>query len=153
MLIASILGRNDVTAALPSGGKREVLAALVDLVQSNHVELNREQLLQVLLRREELRSTGVEAGVAFPHGRVPRLPRLLACFGRSRKGIAFDSFDGRPTHFFFVLLVPEDAEGSHLKALARLNRMFQDAGFRDRLQAAADAQELYELIVAQDAKA
>ncbi|HOX46679.1 MAG TPA: PTS sugar transporter subunit IIA [Myxococcota bacterium] len=152
MRIASILDRNDVTAAVPVGTKREVLAALVDLIQGNHPELDRAQLLNVLLRREELRSTGIEAGVAFPHGRVPHLKNLLACFGRCRKGVPFDSFDGRPTHFFVVLLVPEDAEGSHLKALARLNRMFQDAGFRERLLAAPDAGALHALILEQDEK-
>jgi len=150
MKIATFLDRNDVTAAVPVGDKREVLATLVDLLVSNHSELERDVLLSVLLKREELRSTGIEEGVAFPHGRVPGLSSLLSCFGRCGQGLDFDSFDGKPTHFFFVLLIPEEAEGSHLRALARLNRLFQDSDFRERLLAASDAGALFDVIIKQD---
>jgi PTS system nitrogen regulatory IIA component len=150
--IASFLEDRDVTCAVPVGNKREVLAALVDVLVANHTELEREVLLQVLLKREELRSTGIEHGVAFPHGRIPGLARLLACFGRCRKGVDFDAFDGKPTHFFFVLLIPESAENDHLKALARLNRVFQDDDFRRRLLYAKDTDEVFSTIMEQDNK-
>jgi PTS system nitrogen regulatory IIA component len=152
MRIASFLDRNDVTAAVPASGKQEVMTALVDLLTSNHDQLDHDVLLSVLLKREELRSTGIEEGVAFPHGRVPGLKALMSCFGRCRRGVDFDSFDGKPTHFFFVLLIPEEAEGSHLKALARLNRLFQNEDFRERLLQAADAGSLFDVIMEQDAK-
>jgi PTS system nitrogen regulatory IIA component len=150
MRIATFLERNDVTVAVPLGGKKEVLSALVDLIVSNHSNMEREQLLQILLKREELRSTAIEQGVAFPHGRVPGLDRLLACFGRCRKGLDFDSFDGEPTYFFFVLLIPEQAQGDHLKALARLNRLFQDKAFRQKLMDAPDADAIFAAIMAED---
>jgi len=150
MKIATFLDRNDVTVAVPIGGKKEVLSALVDLIVSNHSELEREQLLQILLKREELRSTAIEQGVAFPHGRVPGLESLLACFGRCRKGLDFDSFDGEPTYFFFVLLIPEQAQGDHLKALARLNRLFQDKAFRQTLKDSPDAGSIFAAIMAED---
>ncbi len=152
MKISSFLDRNDITISVPAGSKREVLGALVDLLVSNHAELDRDILLKVLLKREELRSTGIEQGVAFPHGRIPGLEKLLACFGRCKQGVDFASFDGKPTHFFFVLLIPEQAEGSHLRALARLNRVFQDEDFRHRLLDAEDSNALYDVILEQDAK-
>jgi PTS system nitrogen regulatory IIA component len=150
MKIGTFLNRNDVTVAVPVGTKKEVLSALVDLMVSNHPELKRDLLLQILLKREELRSTGIEQGVAFPHGRVPELEHLLACFGRCRQGVDFDSFDGKPTFFFFVLLIPEHAQGSHLKALARLNRLFQDQNFRQCLMTAGDADTVFEAIMEED---
>ena len=150
MKIASFLDRNDVTIALPHGSKKEVLSLLVDLLASNHDDLDRQTLLNILLKREELRSTGIEEGVAFPHGRVPNLKKLISCFGRSRQGVTFDSFDGKPTYFFFVLLIPEDAQGSHLKALARLNRLFQDHEFRQRLYGAETAASIFEAIIEKD---
>ncbi len=150
MKIGNFLSRNDVTVAVPVGSKKEVLSALVDLVVSSHPELERDLLLQILLKREELRSTGIEQGVAFPHGRVPDLEQLLACFGRCRHGVDFDSFDGKPTFFFFVLLIPEHAQGSHLKALARLNRLFQDQSFRRSLIEAEDADGVFEAIMEED---
>ena len=150
MKIATFLERNDVTVAVPLGGKKDVLSALVDLIVSNHSKLERGSLMQILLKREELRSTAIEQGVAFPHGRVPGLERLLACFGRCRKGLDFDSFDGEPTYFFFVLLIPEQAQGDHLKALARLNRLFQDKAFRQSLMDAQDADAIFAAIMAED---
>lgn len=152
MKISSFLDRKDITISIPVGTKQEVLAALVDLLVSNHSELDREVLLNVLLKREELRSTGIEQGVAFPHGRIPGLEKLLACFGRCKQGVDFNSFDGKPTHFFLVLLIPEQAEGSHLRALARLNRVFQDKDFRKRLLDAEDANAVYDVILDQDSK-
>lgn len=150
MVIASFLDRRDVAADVPAGTKQEVLSSLVNLLARNHPELDRELLLTVMLKREELRSTGIEHGVAFPHGRVSGLNHLRACLGRCRTGTDFDSFDGRPTCFFFVLLIPEQSEGSHLKALARLNRVFQDEDFRHRLMRAKDASELFATIIDQD---
>jgi PTS system nitrogen regulatory IIA component len=88
--------------------------------------------------------------VAFPHGRVPGLNQLLAAFGLCQAGVDFASFDGKPTHFFFVLLIPENSEGSHLKALARLNRVFMDEEFRHRLLKAKDADQAFALLLAQD---
>ncbi len=150
--IASFLEKRDVTCAVPVGSKQEVLATLVDLLVTNHPEFDHEVLLQVLLKREELRSTGIEHGVAFPHGRIPGLTRLIACFGRCRPGVDFDAFDGKPTHFFFVLLIPESAESAHLKALARLNRVFQDDDFRRRLLYAKDSDQVFSTILEQDSK-
>jgi PTS system nitrogen regulatory IIA component len=150
--IASFLEERDVTCDVPVGNKREVLAALVDVLVTNHLEFKREVLLQVLLKREELRSTGIEHGVAFPHGRIPGLTRILACFGRCRPGVDFDAFDGKPTHFFFVLLIPESAESDHLKALARLNRVFQDDDFRRRLLYAKDTDAVFSTIMERDNK-
>jgi len=152
MKISTYLDRQDVTVEVPVGNKEQVLASLVELLAGNHPEFSRDQLLQILLKREQLRSTGIEDGVAFPHGRVPGLGELVACFGICRPGVDFQSFDGKPTHFFFVLLIPERAQGSHLKALARLNRLFQERAFRERLLAARDAEEAYRLVVEEDEK-
>lgn len=150
MKIATFLDRGDVTIDVRPCSKKEILKVLVDLLASNHTELDSEQLLSILMKREELRSTGIEEGVAFPHGRVPGLDRLISCFGRCQVGVDFDSFDGKKTHFFFVLLIPEHAQGNHLKALARLNRLFQSADFRQRIMKAGSADEVFDSIIEED---
>ena len=98
-----------------------------------------ERLLQVLVERENLQSTGIGDGVAIPHGKLPGLSRLLAGFARSPRGVDFESIDGQPTYLFFVLVAPESSTGAHLKALARISRVFKDPEFRRRLLAAPDA--------------
>ena len=83
---------------------------------------------------------------------MPGLPALVASFGRSVAGVDFRAIDGRPTHLFFTLFAPENSAGAHLKALARISRIFKNASFRDAILKAADAGEVYRLIEAEDAK-
>jgi PTS system nitrogen regulatory IIA component len=128
-----------------------VLAELCrPLVQSQKVDAQR--LLETLLEREKLGSTGIGEGVAIPHGKVPGLPALCASFGRSAAGIDFRAIDGRPTHLFFALFAPENSAGAHLKALARISRIFKNPAFRESILKAADAAEIYRLIEAEDSK-
>ena len=82
----------------------------------------------------------------------PGLPGLVASFGRSTGGIDFRAIDARPTHLFFTLFAPENSAGAHLKALARISRIFKNAAFRDAILRAPAADEVYRLIEAEDAK-
>ncbi len=120
------------------------------LSATQKVELQR--LVDTLLDREKLGSTGIGEGVAIPHGKVPGLPGLVASFGRSIGGVDFRAIDGRPTHLFFTLFAPENSAGAHLKALARISRIFKNAAFRDAIMKAPGADEVYRLIEAEDAK-
>jgi len=111
-----------------------------------------ERLLEPLLARERLGSTGIGDGVALPHAKVEGVPVLAAAFGRSRQGIDFGSIDSRPATFFFALVAPANGHGAHLNALARISRVFKSAAFREALLAAEGAAELYRLITDEDGK-
>jgi PTS system nitrogen regulatory IIA component len=115
-------------------------------------KVDQQKLVDTLLEREKLGSTGIGEGVAIPHGKVPGLPGLMASFGRAPQGIDFRAIDGRPTHLFFTLFAPENSAGAHLKALARISRIFKNAAFRDAIMKARTAEEIYRLIEAEDAK-
>jgi nitrogen PTS system EIIA component len=114
--------------------------------------LDAERLTQVLLEREKLGSTGVGEGVAIPHGKLPGVPNLLAAFGRSKNGIDFAAIDNKPTYLFFVLFAPENSAGIHLKALARISRLFKSQPFRQSIAAASSAAEIAQLITTEDSK-
>ena len=116
------------------------------------VTIDRDQLAKVLMERERLASTAIGEGVAIPHGKLDAVGKLVACVGRAREGVDFDSMDGRPTHLFFVLVAPENSTGVHLKALARISRLFKDPEFRTRLMQAKLAEDLYKVIADEDAK-
>jgi PTS system nitrogen regulatory IIA component len=113
--------------------------------------MNRTTLLRVLIERERLASTAIGEGVAIPHGKLP-VPKLVGCVGISRRGVDFESMDGRPTHIFFVLVAPENSTGIHLKALARISRLFKDPDFRSRLLQARDAADMFRVLADEDAK-
>ncbi len=143
--------RADAVTELAGKTAQEVLAELCrPLAVSGHVDAQR--LLETLLEREKLGSTGIGEGVAIPHGKVAGLPSLMASFGRARAGVDFKAIDGKPTYLFFTLFAPENSAGVHLKALARISRIFKNPAFRDAVLRAADPAETYRLIEAEDAK-
>ena len=107
---------------------------------------------RVLMEREELASTAIGEDIAIPHGKIESATRLIGCVGRSSRGVQFDSLDGKPTHLFFVLVAPESSTGMHLKALARISRVFKDADFRARLMKAPTAADMFRTIEEEDAK-
>jgi len=104
---------------------------------------NQEEMMRVLLDRERLGSTGIGGGIAIPHGKMNSLDSLLMAFGRSRKGVNFETMDGKPAHMFFLLLAPQDSTGGHLKMLARISQLLKDSVFKERLMNAVDQRELY----------
>jgi len=150
--IMDIVVQDAVLLELEPGAKGEALAQMARSLASVAPELEPERLLQVLLDREALQSTGIGEGVAIPHAKFPGLDRLLATFARSTPGVDFEAVDGQPTHLFFLLVVPENSGGQHLKALARISRFFRDASFRKRLMEASSLEAVFEAIGEEDAK-
>jgi len=130
--------------------KPEILHELAQTFASQFPNLNPDSVAAVLAERERLGSTAIGDGIAIPHGKIRGVNRIVGAFGRSRKGIDFDSLDGNPTHLFFVLIAPEESTSLHLKALARVSRLFRDVAFRERLEAASGPEELFNLIVEED---
>ena len=150
MKIAELLSPESIVLALQATTKTGVLAELATALVQGCDHLDKDQVMAVLLERENLGSTGIGDHIAIPHGKLPNLDRLLLGFGRSLPGIDFDSLDGKPAHLLFLLLVPEDSIGLHLKALAKISRMLKDSAFRRQLMEAPDAAALVQIIAAAD---
>ncbi|MFP6654363.1 MAG: PTS sugar transporter subunit IIA [Myxococcota bacterium] len=152
MKITDILVREASILDLNSTSKDELLAEMATSLAAAEPALDAEELLAVLREREALQSTGIGEGVAIPHGKIKGLDRLVAAFARSSGGVDFDSIDGQPTQLLFLLVVPEQSGGQHLKALARISRFFRDASFREKLLAADDLESIFRAIEEEDAK-
>lgn len=152
MKITDILTPEMVVPALSGQTKPEVLRELANTLCATVSEVPLDKLVAVLSERERMGSTAIGDGIAIPHGKLKGLQRIIGIFGRSQAGVDFESLDGKPTPLFFVLVAPEDSASLHLKALARVSRLFKDESFRDRLLKAADAAEIYRLIKEEDAR-
>ncbi|HKD69860.1 MAG TPA: PTS sugar transporter subunit IIA [Candidatus Binataceae bacterium] len=152
MKITEILSPEMVIPQLRGGSKADVLGELAQALCKGHPEVTFDRLLGVLNERERLGSTAIGDGIAIPHGKLRGIGQILGVFGRSSGGIDFDSLDGNPTQLFFLLVAPEDSASLHLKALARVSRLFKDGAFRQRLLAATDAADLYRLLKEEDSK-
>jgi len=150
MQITGMLKKDSIIEELQATSKRAVLAELSEILRRDTEGLPPGAMVDVLLEREKLGSTGIGDGIAIPHGKLKNLDRLMISFGRSRQGIDFDAIDGRPVHLFFLLMAPESSTGQHLKALAKISRMLKDPEFRNGLMAATSAEEIYRKIAEKD---
>ena len=150
MYIDDLLKEEFVRSNLKSRTKREVLVELCDLFPQAKADVDCTTMVEVLLEREKLGSTGIGDGIAIPHGKLAGLSRLMISFGRSAHGVDYDSLDGKPVYLFFLLMAPENSAGQHLKALAKISRMLKDKTFRKSLIEAPSAHELYERILEKD---
>jgi len=150
MKITHILLEACIISDLESLDKTSVIKELSFALQKANPEIDPEEVTKILLDREKLGSTGIGSGVAIPHGKSGRLSHIVAAFGRSKKGVDFDSQDGEPTHLFFALIAPENSAGDHLKALAKLSRLLKHSSFRDKLMEAPDAAGIYQIITEED---
>ncbi|MBC7794494.1 MAG: PTS sugar transporter subunit IIA [Clostridia bacterium] len=111
-----------------------------------------DRVVRALIERERLGSTGVGEGVAIPHAKVQGIARLVAVFGRSSAGVAFDAIDQHPVTLVVLLLVPENSAGLHLKALARISRLLKNSAFRDDLLKVDTQSGLYRAFLDEDAR-
>src|SRR3989338_1547866 len=151
MKLKEILKKEAVRGDLLATDKKEILEELSALIAEVHPQLPAGEVLKVLLEREKLGSTGVGNGVAIPHGKIAGLDHIIAVFGRSKKGIEFQSHDQKPALLFFVLLAPENVVGIHLQALARLSRLLKGEVVRSRL-IESPSEDLYQILISEDEK-
>jgi len=145
MKILEVLQIDAILEDLASTDKKGILEELVAPV-AKAANVGEEGLVKVLLDRERLGSTGIGGGVGIPHGKLKNLDDIVLGFGLSRKGVDFESMDGRPTHIFFLLVTPENSTGLHLKMLARISRLLKDESFKERLTNASSREEIFAII-------
>lgn len=145
MQIASILNLERTRARIAGGSKKRLLETLADLFASSLDEADENTLFQHLFSRERLGSTGIGHGVAIPHCRFDTQGRTLCACLTLETPIDFDAVDSQPVDLIFAMLVPEDAEESHLQTLAVLAEALQEPGFTQRLRSCTSDKELFEV--------
>ena len=136
--IALLLPAANILLDLDAGSKTRLFDAVGALFEATR-GLPRQLVVDSLLAREKLGSTGLGQGIAIPHGRIRGLGEAQGAFVRLKSPIPFDAPDGKPVAQVFVLLVPEQATEQHLQLLSELAQMFSDSGFRESLAEPTDA--------------
>jgi len=131
---------------LKSATKEGVIDELVDLVATSKMVNDREQLLADVKEREDLVTTGVGYGVAFPHAKTRSVKGIVIAFGRHRGGIDFNAMDHKPVSLFFLIAAPEDAIGAHLNVMARLSYLMKSEENREKLMKASSPGDVLALI-------
>ncbi len=150
MKILDILAKDSIVPELKGRTKKQVLEELIEAVQQNKPNIDRDSLMKVLLERERLGSTGIGEGIAIPHGKLRDIDDLVLSFGRSTEGIDFESMDGKPVHLFFLLVAPETCAGIHLRALAKIARLLKNGTVRKRLAKVDNREDIFSIIQQED---
>jgi PTS system nitrogen regulatory IIA component len=152
MKISDILKEDYIIADLEAGDKEGVLNELSLFLEHKGAIQDHGKLLQALLDREKLGSTGIGDNMAIPHAKHEGIEQIITVFARSRKGIDFQSLDRKPVHYVFLLLAPPASTGLHLKALAKIARLFKNPSLRENILKAEDADTINSLILEEDSK-
>lgn len=152
MKLSEILKENFIIADLSSRDKQGVLTELAKFLEEKNAIKSKDALFASLMERESLGSTGIGENVAIPHAKSDETEHIITLFGRSLKGIDFDSLDQKPVHFVCLLIAPSNSTGLHLKALARISRLFKNQSLREEILMATNADKIYSLLVKEDSK-
>ena len=146
MVLTQILEPAYIKVPLDGKNKESVIMELVGILDANGLLTDKNDVLEAVLMREQTRSTGIGSGIAIPHGKCKGVKDLVMAMGISHEGIDFQSIDEKLVYIVVLLVSPIDRTGPHIQALARISRLMLDEEFKNKLQNAASAQELYELI-------
>ena len=152
MKIMDYLNKEWVIPDLQGTDKRSILKELSSVLVKPCQVGSAEELFQVLLDREKLGSTGIGEVVAIPHGRLKKLKSFFICFGRSLKGVDFDSIDGKRSQLFFLVMAPDNSAVENLKLLSRIVTLLKESSFKKRLLEAPTQEELFQALSAEDEK-
>lgn len=151
MEITDLISPATVFVDLKATSKKQALQELARRASATTGSDERE-LLDVLLERERLGTTGIGHGIAIPHGKLAGLDNVYGFFAKLESGINFDSMDDLPVDLIFLLLAPESAGAEHLKALARVSRTLRDKGRCEKLRGSDDADALYAVLTEENAQ-
>lgn len=146
MKITDLLRTDTVILELASSGKLDVVDELVNKLDAAGRLNDREGFKAAILKREEQSTTGIGEGIAIPHAKTAAVKTPAICFGRSAKGIDYESLDGQPAHLFFMIAASEGANNAHLETLSRLSSLLMDEEFRRNLLQASSEEEVISII-------
>ena len=136
-----------ISLDLQGATKEEILAEMVELLTASGHIRDRDAVLKAILEREKRMSTGMQNGIAIPHGKTDSVDCLVAALGIKRGGVDFGALDGQPSTIFVMTVSPDSRTGPHIQFLAEISRPLNDAAVRARLLAAATREEVLHLLI------
>jgi Kef-type K+ transport system membrane component KefB/mannitol/fructose-specific phosphotransferase system IIA component (Ntr-type) len=132
--------------ALRGENKKEIITELVDILAATGKLQDREQVLADVFEREESMSTGMEFGIALPHGKTDGVADTAIAVGIKKSGVNFDSMDGEPSRLFVLIVSPKKISGLHVQFLAAVGSILGDETLREAVINAATPEEAVELL-------
>ena len=149
--LSDLLSPQAVVASLAVPNKKALFQQLGTMGERLY-GIDPKVLVERLVERERLGSTGFGGGVAIPHAKIDGLPHVVGLFARLANPIDFAAVDELPVDLVFLLLSPADAGVEHLKALARVSRRLRDRALVAKLHGAGSPDALYALFATAESR-
>ena len=146
MNLKKVLSPDTVWVDLKADTKQGIIEEMVDRLVAAGKISDREAVLQAVLEREAKMSTGMQNGVAIPHGRTESVKSLVTAIGLNKNGVKFDSIDGSPCTIFIMNIYSAKRRGPHMQFLAEVSRLISQPAERDKLLACTTNNDIYELV-------
>lgn len=145
MKISDILSQNTILTSIKAETKRQLLHEIC-VKAAKHENIDAQMVEDAMIEREHLGSTGVGAGIAFPHARVDCAKRVKAYFTKLPAPVEYDAPDGQGVDLVFMLISPENSGADHLEALAVLSKVMHNKTLCAKLRKATAKDEIYKLL-------
>jgi PTS system nitrogen regulatory IIA component len=145
MQISDLLSPEGVLPSLKVKDKKHLLQHLAEKA-SLITRVPQARILETLVERERLGTTGVGQGIAIPHGRLTEIKKISGIFAKLDTPIEYEAVDNQPVELVFMLLAPEGSGADHLKALARVSRLLRNQAACEKLRKATTAEALYAIL-------
>jgi len=145
MQISDLLSPEGVLPSLKVKDKKQLLQQLADKA-SQITRVPQSRILETLIERERLGTTGVGQGIAIPHGRLTEIKKITGIFAKLETPIEYEAVDNQPVELVFMLLAPEGAGADHLKALARVSRLLRNQSACDKLRKTTSSEAMYAIL-------
>ena len=142
MKISDILSKDVIAVNIETSDKDDTIRKIINLASGSGKILDIDKVSNTIFEREKLVSTGVGKGFAIPHGKTDAISDVVAAFAITKTPIDFDSIDGEPVRFVFLLIGKENLLNTHIKLLSRISRLMNKEEFRERLLEASTPGEV-----------
>lgn len=146
MRLSELLNPNAVILRLKARTKREALVEMVDLLETAHGFKSQGEILNRVLVREAMMTTGIGNGIAIPHGKARSADRMAAACAVVPEGVDFEADDGQPVHLIALFVSPENAAAAHVRVLANMSRLFKEESVRRTLREAKSAESFLQAL-------
>ena len=144
--LKELLGKDNILMNLETTTKEGIITEMIDHLAASGRIKNRKAALKAIMEREKKMSTGMQNGIAIPHGKTNSVPDLVTALGIKPEGMNFESLDGLPSRIFIMTLSPVNRTGPHVQFLSEISRILENPDIRSRIIQAPDAETILELL-------
>lgn len=140
--LKKLLGPKNIFLELKAETKNDVIVEMVERLADNGLLKDKNGAQEAVIERETKMSTGMNNGVAIPHGKTDSVGNLVVAVALKKSGIDFESTDGKPSTIFIMTISPASRSGPHIQFLAEVSKVLRDAPSREKLLAATCAEDI-----------